>query len=123
MVSKEDFVRIVEQARTTYQNWRTVLGALGKGNEYIEDTVTDLVDASLEFVAAAMDDNGLPAERDKFRRLAAMGHDMPLILWWAWENDWGAGGMALAVDDSVRCVDTAAQLYDVLVYIRNTKDC
>lgn len=121
MVSKQDFVKIVEQARTTYQSWRTVLNALGKGDEYIEDTVTDLVDASLEFVAAAMGDNGLPAERDKFGRLAALGHDMPLTLWWAWENDWGAGGMALAIDDGIWYIDTAAQLYDVLEYLHSEK--
>lgn len=121
MVSKQDFVRIVEQARTTYQSWRTVLNALGKGDEYMEDTVMELVDATLDFVAAAMGDNGLPAERDKFNRLAAMGYDMPLILWWAWENDWGAGGMALAIDDSVWYIDTAAQLYDVLEYLHCEK--
>lgn len=121
MVSKQDFVRIVEQARTTYQSWRTVLNALGKGNEYIEDSVVDLVDASLEFAAAAMGDDGLPAERDKFNRLAAMGHDMPLTLWWAWENDWGAIGMVLAIDDGVWRVDTVEQLYDVLEYLHSEK--
>lgn len=121
MVSKKDFVRIVEQARTTYQNWRTVLNALGKGDEYIEDTVMDLVDATLDFVAAAMGDNGLPIERDKYGRLAAMGYDMPLILWWAWENDWGAGGMELAIDEDLWCVDTAAKLYDVLEYLHSEK--
>ena len=121
MVSKENFVKIVDQARTTYKNWRNVLRLLGKGQEYIEDTVTDLVDASLEFVVAAMGDNGLPADRDKFGRLAALGQDMPLILWWAWENDWGANGMALAIDDSVWHVDTAAQLYEVLKYLHSEK--
>ena len=121
MVSKQDFVRIVEQARTTYQSWRTVLNALGKGDEYIGDGVVDLVDASLDFAAAAMGDNGLPAERDKFHRLAAMGHDMPLIYWWALENDWGAGGMELAIDEDIWCVDTAAKLYDVLEYLHSEK--
>jgi hypothetical protein len=121
MVSKQDFVRIVEQARTTYQSWRKALDVLGKGDEYMDDNVVALVDVSLEFAAAAIGDNGLPAERDKFNRLGAMGHDMPLTLWWAWENDWGTGGMALAIDDSVWCVDTAAKLYDVLEYLHCEK--
>lgn len=121
MISKQDFVRIVEQARDTYQSWRTALNALGKGDEYIQDSVTDLVDATLDFVAAAMGDNGLSPERDKYGRLAAMGHDMPLIHWWAWENDWGAIGMVLAIDDGVWRVDTAEQLYDVLEYLHSEK--
>lgn len=121
MVSKEDFVKIVEQARDTYKSWRAVLNALGKGSEYIEDNVVDLVDVSLEFAAAAMGDDGLPAERDKFNRLAAMGHDMPLTLWWAWENDWGAIGMVLAIDEDIWYVGTAAQLYDVLEYLHSEK--
>lgn len=119
MVSKDNFVQIVEQARDTYKSWRAALNALCKGDGYIEDSVTDLVDASLDFAAAAMGDNGLPAERDKFDRLAAMGYDMPITLWWAWENDWGAGGMALAIDDGVWYVDTAAQLYNVLKYLHS----
>lgn len=121
MVSKQDFVKIVEQARDTYKSWRAVLNALSKGSEYIEDNVVDLVDASLDFAAVAMGDNGLPAERDKFNRLGAMGHDMPLTLWWAWENDWGAGGIALAIDDGVWYVDTVEQLYDILVYLHSEK--
>ena len=108
---------MVEQARTTYQSWRAALNALGKGSEYIEDSVTDLVDTSLEFAAAAMGDNGLPTERDRFGRLKALGNDMPITLWWAWENNWGADGMVLAIDDGVWRVDNAAQLYDVLKYL------
>lgn len=119
MVSRQDFIKMVEQARTTYQSWLAILNALGKGSEYIEDTITDLVDVSLEFAAAAMGDNGLPAERDKFGRLAALGQDMPITLWWVWENNWGADGMALAIDDSVWRVDTAAQLYEVLEYLHS----
>lgn len=118
MVSKEDFVNIIEKARDAYNNWRTVVNALGVSDS-CDDIVTNLIDTALDFAAAAMGDNGLPAERDKFRRLAALGHDMPLTLWWAWENDWGAGGMALAIDDGVWYVDTAAQLYDVLEYLHS----
>lgn len=118
MVEKKDFVKIITQARDTYQSWRTILNALGKGGEYIEDTVTDLVDASLEFAAAAMDDRGLPAEHDTFNRLGAMGYDMPIILWWAWENDWGEGAMTFAVDNKAFDVSTAEQLYDLLVFIK-----
>ena len=121
MVSKDNFVRIVEQARTTYQSWRKALNALGKGDEYMDDNVVALVDASLDFVAAAMGDNGLSPDRDKFNRLAAMGYDMPLVLWWAWENDWGAGGMTLAIDEDIWYVDTAAGLYDVLAYLHCEK--
>lgn len=121
MVSKDKFVTVMQQIQDTYERWRSVLCALGKGDEYIEDSVTDLVDATLDFVAAAMGDNGLSAERDKYGRLAAMGHDMPLILWWAWENDWGAGGMELAIDEDIWCVDTAAKLYDVLEYLHCEK--
>lgn len=117
MVSKKDFINIITKARDAYQSWRAVLNALGKGDEYIEDTITDLVDASLEFAATAMGDKGLPAERDKFDRLGAMGYDMPIIIWWAWENDWGAGGMKFAVDDKAFDVSTVEQLYELLVYI------
>lgn len=118
MVKKKDFVKIITQARDTYQSWRTILNALGKGSEYIEDTVTDLVDASLEFAAAAMGDKGLPAEHDTLDRLGDMGYDMPIVLWWAWENDWGNGEMEFMVDEERFDVSTVEQLYELLVFIK-----
>lgn len=118
LVSRNDFCAYMEKLENAYRAWDKVLNALGIS--MAEDEVITGIDGFANAVSALVGGQTLPRELDADGIMRHCGNDMPLVLWWCWENDFGERAIDVSVgEDYIFPTNTAEKLYDLIVHLNS----
>ena len=113
-------VKFVEAMRTVREGWDAWSAtAKALGLHLSDDKILNLIDGVVTIVADAVGDKGLPIELDTDNVMYMCGNDLPLVLWYAWECDFGRNPRTIKVGKNYeREVITAEDLFEVIEKVK-----
>jgi hypothetical protein len=111
-MSKADFLEQLDIVERAYKGWSKALEALGIVCS--EDEILLGIDKTVDLIAKASGNTTLPKELDTNRLMRHCGNDMPLVIWWCWENEFGAVGRLMTIAGVTYPTATAEDLWDII---------
>jgi hypothetical protein len=126
MISRENFVKVVNQIAETYNSYYLALETMGITNTDDSDQMMKLIDTTLLMLVSEMGDKGTPCHGDievQKDSEAIFENDMPLILHYCWnlsfgDGYWDTGDIpTIIIEGEEYKIDNAGVLYDCLSHL------
>ena len=116
-MDKKKFVEAMEALREGWDAWTGAAKALGLHST--EDKIMTLIDSAAVIISEAVGDIGLPITLDYDNVMYMCGNDLPLVMWYAWECDFGRNPKTVRVGrDYEKKVVMAEDLFDVIEKVK-----
>ena len=123
MISRDNFIGLMEQVGKLYNQYSMALEAIGLVDD-CDSAIMTFIDKVLTVLIDEMEDVGVPAHDDIVTENCSCDHDMPLILQWCWDCNFGDGCCRLdgalpviTIEGHTYTIDSAAALYDCLSHL------